>query len=75
MSDDYLATLTEIASTLSPRCTYKQLNAWANRGNNDFPKPAKSVGRYNFYNRREVEEWYTLWRRATVNQGRPSGKR
>lgn len=50
-------------------CSLTQLNEWKGRVPH-FPKPKKIMGKYKLYDADEVEEWVTLWRRATVNLGR-----
>jgi hypothetical protein len=58
--------LEEFLQTAGYDVTYVQLSRWADEARNiGFPVPARTLGRYKYYNPHEVEEWVYLWLKAT----------
>lgn len=61
--------LTTIAGQLDPPIEAQRLMEYARparRANNGFPDPVKTLGRFTFYDRVEVQEWWTYFSRATA---------
>ena len=47
-----------------------QLENWASRRDkNDFPQPMVTMGRYHLYDKVQVKNWYTLWRKVNQRMG------
>lgn len=63
-----------INSNVDPKPSLSQLETWAEKHEkNEFPLPAKTIGRFKFYDIEEVTEWVILWHRATRHMGNRKG--
>ena len=61
--DEFLETATGIAEKfdLHPKVVYKWIER---REGNDFPEHKTELGKYKFYDIREVERWWKLYSKA-----------
>jgi hypothetical protein len=67
-----LVLLMELVPKLEPRLDIKGLYRLAAKENLNFPEVKKVIGRHKFYDEDEVVEWYTLYKRATMNHKGPN---
>lgn len=75
INPDKLVLLIEIAPELDPPIDHRALHRIASRDLKNFPEPKKEIGRHKYYDREELVEYYTLYKRANKNMGRKNGSR